>query len=120
MPRPKNIARERTAARAAALLIPVVTLGRPRNLPWGFYSHDSAETGREEIGSIDRLIRQQIEQAGFQQAFQLLQTVPSIQQDAAASILAEMGSDMEAFLSAAHLSCWAAVGRSILIFGTTI
>ncbi len=54
MGRPKNVARERTAARAAALLIRVVALSRPRNISrprnllWGFYSKDSARTGRQE------------------------------------------------------------------------
>ena len=48
MRRHKNVARERTAARAAALLIRVVALSRPGNLLWGFYSKDSARTGRQE------------------------------------------------------------------------
>ena len=47
MGRPKNVARERSAAHAAALLIRVVALSRPRNLLWGFYSKDSARTGRQ-------------------------------------------------------------------------
>ncbi len=48
MGRPKNVAGERTAVRAAALLIRVVALSRPRNLLWGFYNKDSSGTGRQE------------------------------------------------------------------------
>ena len=56
MRRDKNVARERTAARAAALLMRVVALSRPRNLLWGFYSKDSARTGRQErVRDADRV-----------------------------------------------------------------
>ena len=45
----------------------------------------------------------------YQQQFQLLQTIPGIKADAAASILAEIGSDMSQFPTAAHLASWAGV-----------
>jgi len=45
----------------------------------------------------------------YQQQFELLQTIPGIKADAAASILAEIGSDMSQFPTAAHLASWAGV-----------
>jgi transposase len=45
----------------------------------------------------------------FRQAFDLLQTVPVVKQDGAASILAEIGLGVTQFPSGAHLSSWAGV-----------
>lgn len=43
----------------------------------------------------------------YQVQFELLQTMPGIRHDAAASILAEIGPDMRQFPTAAHLASWA-------------
>ena len=61
----------------------------------------------EQIHRIDDEVVKQISLSGYQEAFELLQTIPGIQQDSAASILAETGADMSVFPSAAHLSSWA-------------
>ena len=44
----KNASLHGLGATAAALLIQVVALSRPRNLLWGFYSNDSTGTVRQE------------------------------------------------------------------------
>jgi transposase len=58
----------------------------------------------EQIEELDRDIAAQIRQAGLDREWELLQTVPGIQQRSAASILAETGADMKAFPSEKHLS----------------
>lgn len=63
----------------------------------------------EQIRSIDAAVLQKISLSGYQQPFELLQTIPGIQEDSAASILAETGADMSVFPSAGHLSSWAGV-----------
>lgn len=60
----------------------------------------------DEIEALDRDIQDLIRQAGLQPAYQLLQTLPGVQETAAATILAETGPDMKQFPSAAHLSSW--------------
>jgi transposase len=60
----------------------------------------------EEIESLDGDIRDRIESAELAQAHQLLQSLPGIQATAAATILAESGSNMQQFPSAAHFSSW--------------
>ena len=71
------------------------------------YSLDHLGFLEKEIFTIDEHIRKHILAAGFQPAWELLQTIPGVQQDSAASILAEVGPDMCAFPSAVHLSSWA-------------
>jgi transposase len=63
----------------------------------------------EQIEEMDRDIAAKIRQAGLDREWELLQTVPGIQQRSAASILAETGADMKAFPSEKHLSSWAGV-----------
>ncbi|MCM3270364.1 IS110 family transposase [Paenibacillus elgii] len=54
-------------------------------------------------GEIDRLLMP------YRKEMDLLLTIPGIQEDAAASILAEIGTDMSVFPSENHLASWAAV-----------
>lgn len=62
-----------------------------------------AETRRQ----LDDEILRHIEASGLASALELIKTVPGIQQDSAVSVLAEIGPDMSAFHTAAHLSSWA-------------
>jgi transposase len=54
-------------------------------------------------------VQQEIEPrlASFEQTVQLLQTIPGIKAVASAAILAEIGTDMSRFPTAAHLASWA-------------
>jgi transposase len=63
----------------------------------------------EQIAELDQAIRAQIQAEGLDQDWQLIQTVPGIQERSAASILAETGADPHQFPSAKHLSSWAGV-----------
>ena len=63
----------------------------------------------DQVTKIDKEIRRKILEAGFQGAFELLQTIPGVKEDAAAGILAEVGVEMRAFPSDGHLSSWAGV-----------
>jgi transposase len=62
-----------------------------------------------QLQQIDAEILLRAEGPEFREAFKLLQTVPGIKQDGAASILAEIGPNMAQFPSEAHLSSWAGV-----------
>jgi transposase len=73
------------------------------------YSLKHLEFLEEQIDEMDRDIVRKIEEAGLNQEWQLLQTLPGIQERSAASILAETGADMEQFPSAGQLSSWAGV-----------
>lgn len=63
----------------------------------------------QHLQRIDAEILARVQQPEFQQAFKLLQTIPGIRQDGAASILAEIGPRMTQFPDEAHLSSWAGV-----------
>jgi transposase len=60
----------------------------------------------EEIESLDRDIATLIRDANLTEAHQLLQTIPGIRAQAAATILAESGPDMKQFPTAANFSSW--------------
>ena len=63
----------------------------------------------EQIEEIDQQIQNKIRSYGLSEAYELLQTVPGMQAEAAATVLAEVGADVQAFPSAAKLSSWAGV-----------
>jgi transposase len=60
----------------------------------------------EEIEALDQDIAALIQEANLTQAYQLLQTIPGIRTQAAATILAETGPDMRQFPTAANFSSW--------------
>lgn len=62
-----------------------------------------------EIEELDKLIAGLIQATQQQTAYECLQTIPGIKQEAAANVLAETGSDMTQFPNAAHLSSWGGV-----------
>jgi len=73
------------------------------------YSLKHLEFLEQQIGEIDGAIVGKIKEACLEAEWQLLQTLPSIQDRSAAAILAETGADMEQFPSAKDLSSWAGV-----------
>jgi transposase len=73
------------------------------------YSLKHLEFLEEQIGEMDCDIAAKIDAAGLGPSWQLLQTVPGIQERSAAVILAETGGDMKQFPSCGDLSSWAGV-----------
>jgi transposase len=63
----------------------------------------------EQISSIDTAVLQLIERDGYQTSFELLQSIPGVQEISAAALLAETGADMSAFPNEAQLSSWIGV-----------
>jgi transposase len=63
----------------------------------------------EQIEEIDQEITGKIQKAGLEQSWQMLQSVPGVQERSAANILAETGADMTQFPTQRHLSSWAGV-----------
>jgi len=59
------------------------------------------------ISEIDTEILQKLK--AYQEQFELLQTIPGIRKDSAASILAEVGPDMKQFATAGNLTSWAGI-----------
>jgi len=59
-----------------------------------------------EIESLDEDIATMIRDAGLTPAHELLQTVPGIRAQAAATILAESGPDMKQFPAVTNFSSW--------------
>ena len=63
----------------------------------------------EQISTLDEGIVQHIKAHGLDRPYQLLQTIPGVKEEAAASLLAEFGADMKVFGNAKKLSSWAGV-----------
>jgi transposase len=62
-----------------------------------------------QIAELDRAIVDKMEQADLARSCELVRSVPGIQQTAAASIVAEMGNNMEQFPTEQDASSWAGV-----------
>jgi transposase len=73
------------------------------------YSVEHMRFLEEQIEELDKEIMAQIRKAGLETQWQLLQSVPGVQETSAATILAETGTDMRAFPSEKHFSSWAGV-----------
>jgi transposase len=73
------------------------------------YSLSHMKFVEEQIEEIDRDIAAKIHEAGLDRQWQLLQTVPGVQERSAAKILAETGADMTQFPSQRNLSSWGGV-----------
>ncbi len=63
----------------------------------------------EQIAKLDQQIIQRLDQLGWNRLLDLLQTIPGIRHDSAATILAEVGSDMNQFPTDKQMSSWAGV-----------
>ncbi|MNP24077.1 Transposase IS116/IS110/IS902 family protein [compost metagenome] len=62
---------------------------------------------QHEIGELEREIHSML--MPYREEMDLLDTIPGIDQEAAASILAEVGPDMTHFPTDGHLASWAGV-----------
>ena len=67
----------------------------------------SIEDKENLVATLDEEIEQKIQEATLELDAALLQTIPGIGKDAAASILAELGNDMSQFPDSKHLASWA-------------
>jgi transposase len=67
----------------------------------------------EQIEALDQDIAGLIQEANLGGAYGLLQTIPGIRAQAAATILAESGPDMKQFPTAANFSSWSGWHRAI-------
>jgi transposase len=63
----------------------------------------------EQLAELDEAIASKIQEAGLESSWQLIQSVPGVQANSAAAILAETGSDMKQFPSEKHLGSWSGV-----------
>jgi len=73
------------------------------------FSLEHLEFLEKQILRLDEEIAAKIQQLGYVQELELLQTVPGIQQTTAANVLAEVGPDMKQFGSEKRLSSWAGI-----------
>ena len=73
------------------------------------YSLEHLRFLEEHVFELDQQITAKIEALGYTAQWQLLQTVPAMKENSAASVLAEVGPDMGQFGSEKHLSSWAGV-----------
>ena len=63
----------------------------------------------QQISAIDGEALQLIEREGYQSSFDLLQSIPGVQEISAAALLAETGADMSVFPTEGQLSSWIGV-----------
>jgi transposase len=71
------------------------------------YSFEHMRFLEDQIDEMDQDIAALIHQAGLDRQWELLQSVPGIQERTAANILAETGADMDQFQTSGKLSSWA-------------
>lgn len=70
---------------------------------------DHMKVLEEQIGKLDREIEEQIKKAGMEEQWELMRSVPGVEQTSAATILAEIGPDMKVFPTKREISSWAGV-----------
>jgi transposase len=63
----------------------------------------------QQISTIDAEVLQLIKREGYQTSFDLLQSIPGVQEISAAALLAETGADMSVFPCEGQLSSWIGV-----------
>jgi len=73
------------------------------------YSMDHMRFLEEQIEQLDQDIVAKIREAGLEPQWQLVQSVPGVQETSAAAILAETGTDMTQFPSEKHMSSWTGI-----------
>lgn len=73
------------------------------------YSLEHLRFLEEHLQELDQQIVAKIEALGYKPQWQLLQTVPGVKENSAASVLAEVGPEMGQFGSEKKLSSWAGV-----------
>jgi transposase len=73
------------------------------------YSLEHLTFLERQVAAIDKEILLLIRESGYQESFELLQSIPGVQEIAAAGLLAETGADMSVFPTEAHLSSWIGV-----------
>ena len=73
------------------------------------FSLDHMAFLEDQIVVLDQEIGRHIQESELSQQFQMLQTVPGVKQEAASSLLAELGPDMSVFGSGGKCSAWAGV-----------
>jgi transposase len=76
------------------------------------HHHFMIKASLEHIKALEKIIEglnENIDEKlkAYQEQYELLQTIPGVKEEGAASIIAEIGVDMERFPSAEHLSSWA-------------
>jgi transposase len=60
------------------------------------------------IAELDQEIDKRLEK--YKEEYELLQTIPGVKEGVAASLIAEIGVDMDRFPSSGHLASWAGIG----------
>jgi len=68
-------------------------------------SLDHIESLEKIIAGLDQEINLKLKD--YHREFELLQTIPGVKEQGAASIIAEIGANMDVFPSGGHLSSWA-------------
>ena len=73
------------------------------------YSLDHLAMLDKQIIELESAIQAKIDSLGYRKEWELLQSIPGLQETSAASVLAEVGPDMQPFPSRKHLGSWAGV-----------
>ena len=73
------------------------------------YSLQHMQFLEQQIIQLDKDIAQKIGESGLETEWELLQSVPGVQANSAATILAETGTAMQQFGDEKHFSSWAGV-----------